>query len=223
MLEQVENFKRRLIKKVLYIIRKNGLIMAIVITNGTHYIRYTDTGATKKTSDINLAYQFSSSSDAISGMQKAKGKTKEFYVYDTTSQHVVWKWMTEEEKAEARKNRIALSMVKRDKNGKVVRKTYSPDTRKLIYLNAHGRCELCGRKILLEDMSIDHIKPLSMGGEDDVSNLACACFSCNVLKGNFIPDDFKERVTEIFMYQTEKKIKGKLRWKILHSILNKMI
>ena len=161
--------------------------MAIVITNGTHYIRYTDTGATKKTSDINLAYQFLSTYEAINGMKKAKGKTKGFYVYDTLTQRILWKWMTEEEKTEARRNKIALSMVKRDKHGKVVRKTYSEDTRKLIYLNAHGRCELCGRKILLEDMTIDHVNPLSMGGEDDVENLACTCFPCNLFKGNILP------------------------------------
>ena len=49
--------------------------MAIVITNGTHFIRYTDTGATKRTTDINLAYQFPTVNDAICGMKKAKGKT----------------------------------------------------------------------------------------------------------------------------------------------------
>jgi hypothetical protein len=199
------------------------LIVAIVITNGTHYIRYTDTGATKKTSDVNLAYQFSSSRDAISGMQKAKGKTKGFYVYDTSTQYVIWKWMTEEEKAEARRNKITLSMVKRDKQGKVKRKTYSEDTRKLIYLNAHGKCELCGRKILLEDMTVDHINPLSMGGEDDVENLACTCYPCNQFKGNTLPDDFMERITEIFMYQMEKKSKGILKRKIVHKVLEKVV
>lgn len=52
--------------------RKEGYIMAIVITNGTHFIRYTDTGATKRTTDINLAYQFPTVNDAICGMKKAK-------------------------------------------------------------------------------------------------------------------------------------------------------
>ena len=197
--------------------------MAIVITNGTYFIRYTDTGATKKISDINLAYQFPSIYEAINGMRKAKGKTKGFYVYDTLTQRILWRWMTEEEKEQAKKDKVALSMVKRDKHGRIIRKIYSEDTRKLIYLNAHGRCELCGRKILLEDMTIDHVNPLSMGGEDDVENLACTCFPCNLFKGNILPDDFMERITEIFMYQMEKKSKGNLRWKIVHRILNKMV
>lgn len=197
--------------------------MAIVITNGTHYIRYTDTGATKKISDINLAYQFPSIYEAISGMRKAKGKTKGFYVYDTLTQRILWRWMTEEEKEQAKKDKIALSMVKRDKHGRIVRKIYSEDTRKLIYLNAHGRCELCGRKILLEDMTIDHINPLSLGGEDDVENLASTCYPCNMFKGNILPDDLLERITEIFMYQMEKKNKGKFKWKIIHRILRGMV
>ncbi len=198
-------------------------IMAIVITNGQYYIRYTDTGATKKTSDINSAYQFPSARDGINGIQKAKGKTKGFYVYDTSTQYVIWKWMTEEEKAEARRNKIALSMVKRDKQGRIIRKIYSEDTRKLIYLNAHGKCELCGRKILLEDMTIDHVNPLSMGGEDNVSNLSCTCSLCNHFKGNILPDDFFERISLIYLYQMEKKYKGKLKWRIVHSLLCKMV
>lgn len=197
--------------------------MAIVITNGTYYIRYTDTGATKKTSDINMAYQFPTASNAISGIKKAKGKTKDFYVFDTLTQRILWRWMTEEEIEQAKRDRIALSMVKRDKHGKIVRKTYSEDTRKLIYLNAKGRCELCGRKILLEDMSIDHVKPLYLGGKDDVDNLASVCVPCNMFKGSVLPDDFMERVTEIFMYQMEKKSNGKLKWIIVHKVLSKMI
>lgn len=105
---------------------------------------------------------------------------------------------------------------------KAKRKTYSKDTRKLIYLNAGGRCELCGKKILLDDMTIDHINPLSMGGEDDVENLSCTCYLCNLFKGNILPFDFMERITDIFMYQTEKRNHG-LKWKILHRLLIKVI
>lgn len=50
--------------------------MAIVLTNGKHYIWYTKTGATKKVSDINLAYQFPTVADAIKGMKKQKRKLK---------------------------------------------------------------------------------------------------------------------------------------------------
>lgn len=197
--------------------------MAIVITNGNYYIWYTSTGATKKTSEINLAYQFSSVYEAISGMRKAQGKTEGFYVYDTLTQRILWRWMTEEEKEEAKRNKVALSMVKRDKNGKIKRKSYSDDVRKLIYIKAGGRCELCGRKILLDDMTLDHVNPLSMGGDDDVENLSCTCYPCNLFKGNILPTDFYERITDIFMYQMEKKQRNSFKWKIAHRLLNSIV
>ena len=198
-------------------------IMAIVITNGNHYITYTDSGATKKTTDINSAFQFSTVAEAIKGMKKAEEKTKSYFVFDTLTQHILWKWMTEEEIKEMRKNKVSLSMVRRDSKGKIKRKSYSEDTRKLIYLNAGGRCELCGRKILLEDMTIDHITPLAMGGEDDVENLSCTCYPCNLFKGNILPSDFMERITDIFLYQMERRHKDRVKWKIVHKMLNKMI
>ena len=103
------------------------------------------------------------------------------------------------------------------------RKKYSKDARQLIYERADGRCELCGKKILLKDMTLDHINPLSMGGEDNVSNLSCTCKLCNHFKGNILPDDFFERISLIYFYQMEKKYKGKLKWRIVHSLLCKMV
>ena len=198
-------------------------IMAIVITNGNYYITYTDSGAIKKTTDINSAFQFSTVAEAIKGMKKAEEKTKSYFVFDTLTQRILWKWMTEEEIKEMRKNKVSLSIVRRDSKGKIKRKSYSEDTRKLIYLHAGGRCELCGRKILLEDMTIDHITPLAMGGKDDVENLSCTCYPCNLFKGNILPSDFMERITDIFLYQMEKQHKDRVKWKIVHKMLNKMI
>ena len=196
--------------------------MAIVITNGTYYIEYTENGGTKKTTDINCAYQFNSVSDAIKGMKKAERKTKDYYVFDTFTNRVIWKWMTREERIEMLENKQTLT-AERDNKGKIKRKTYSQDARKLIYNYANGRCTLCGRKILFEDMSIDHIRPLSMGGADVVENLTCTCYACNLFKGNILPDDFMERVSLIYLYQMEKRCKSKLRWKIIRGMLNKMI
>ena len=109
------------------------------------------------------------------------------------------------------------------KTKKNKRKTYSQSTRKLIYNNAGGRCELCGRKILFEDMTLDHVIPLSMGGADEVENLSCVCFADNLFKGNILPSDFMERITEIFMYQMEKKYKNSIAWKMVHIMLKRMI
>ena len=54
--------------------------------------------------------------------------------------------------------------IKRTNNGKIKRKKYSQSVRKVIYDKYDGRCQLCGRKILLSDMTLDHHIALSMGG-----------------------------------------------------------
>lgn len=122
---------------------KEGDIMAIVITNGDRYITYNKNGGTMTTRKIENAFQFENVNEAVKGMKKAEGKTRKYYVYDTETQYVLWKWMTEEEIEEIRINqRDRGAIISKDKHGKRKRKTYSEDTRKLIYLNTGGRCEL---------------------------------------------------------------------------------
>jgi len=47
----------------------------------------------------------------------------------------------------------------------------------------NGRCFYCKNKI---DLTIDHIIPVSKGGEHTQSNIVAACKSCNSRKGNKI-------------------------------------
>lgn len=41
---------------------------------------------------------------------------------------------------------------------------YTPRERKMIYHKAEGRCQLCGCKITYDEMTLDHIIPLAIGG-----------------------------------------------------------
>lgn len=168
--------------------------MAILLTNGKFYIAHNRTGAVIKVADIEQAQDFYSVERAINQRNRTPGKCAGYYYIDT-----------EKNKA------------------KIKRRSYSDEERKIIYNKSDGRCELCGRKILLEDMTIDHITPLAMGGEDDVENLSCTCYPCNLFKGNILPSDFMERITDIFLYQMEKQHKDRVKWKIVHKMLNKMI
>jgi 5-methylcytosine-specific restriction endonuclease McrA len=59
-------------------------------------------------------------------------------------------------------------------------------TRSMVRQRSGNRCEYCG--ILQEQMSaaafhVDHIIPKQHGGSDDPSNLALACYHCNLRKG----------------------------------------
>ena len=89
----------------------------------------------------------------------------------------------------------------------------------MIYNQADGRCVLCGRKIKYEDMTIDHIKPTSLGGSDSVENLQCTCRTCNTFKDKMLPDTFFDRINEIYLYQMQRKYGKKLKWKLANKLI----
>ena len=99
------------------------------------------------------------------------------------------------------------------------KKSYSDEERKIIYNKSGGRCELCGQRLLFEEMTLDHIVPLSMGGEDSMENLQTACYACNQFKSNILPDDFMDRIIKIFLYQTENKCSKDMKLKIIHKLV----
>lgn len=197
--------------------------MAIVITNGEYYIYLNEKGKHRKTDDISKAFQYDTVSAAIAYMKKAYAKTEGYYVLDTFTNHVLWKVMSEEEQILQVEQRNLRNKLVRNHNGKLKRKTYSQTTRKMLYNNACGCCQLCGRKILYSDASLDHIIPLSLGGIDDVSNLQIACVPCNRLKSNVLPETFVDKITSIFMFQMEKKCSSRIKWKIVHRMLENLI
>lgn len=193
--------------------------MAIVLTNGIYYIYLNNKGKHRKTTDIKQALQYNTVREAIKYMNIASIKTEEFYVYDTFLNRTLWKRLTQEERIELQEQRNGIVEVERRSDGKIKRKKYSKSTRKLIYEKYNGRCQLCGRKILLSEMSLDHHVALSMGGIDDVSNLVATCYPCNRFKSNIASELFENRINDIFMYQMEKKIKQPWKWKAIHKLI----
>ena len=55
-----------------------------------------------------------------------------------------------------------------------------------------GRCWYCG--CLPEDLTVDHAKPRSRGGQNRDDNLLPACRYCNNLKGNCSVSEFRKFV-----------------------------
>lgn len=135
--------------------------------------------------------------DAVIGMRQdidLDTKTQGYYIYDTEKDQVIWKQVVQ------RKHRSAV-------------------TREMLYKQYDGRCQLCGKKLTLDDMTLDHIVPLNLGGADRLENIQIACFACNQLKKNILPEDFLNRVTNVFMYQMEKKCRHNLQWKCIKRLL----
>lgn len=50
-------------------------------------------------------------------------------------------------------------------------------------LNVHtrdsGKCQYCGIRVPIEEMSYDHVVPRAQGGKTEWGNVVCACVSCN--------------------------------------------
>lgn len=60
-----------------------------------------------------------------------------------------------------------------------------------LYRLQKGRCKYCGRKVG-KDFHVDHVVPFSRGGADHPSNLAVACPSCNLSKGDKLLHEWKQ-------------------------------
>ena len=63
---------------------------------------------------------------------------------------------------------------------------------------------------------MDHIIPLAKGGNNDLSNLQCACSVCNRIKQDILPEDLMKKLTRIMVYQVGQKENKKYK-KILRK------
>lgn len=168
--------------------------MGYVLTNGMYYIALAKTGRVEKVKHKKEATFFATPEKAYAVMKNAPSRTKGYEIA---------------EKAEPSPNA---------KN----RTQFSKEVRERVYAKADGKCALCGRKLLYEEMTLDHIVPLAMGGADIEKNLQCTCYACNSFKGSILPEDFMQRIRQIFMYQMGKKYGKWIGWKIAQQILWQM-
>ena len=79
-----------------------------------------------------------------------------------------------------------LYELKRKRAGRRISKS----TREYILKRDNYECQYCGSQTKLE---IDHIFPYSRGGGNEPENLQVLCKSCNLAKGDSIPDIFKQK------------------------------
>ena len=180
--------------------------MAILLTNGQFYIAHNKTGAVIKVSDISQAQNFYTVDKAIRQLTKTPGKCKSFYWIDTDAPEPV----------------EPLEQIQQ-KPVKIKRKHFSEAERKELYNRADGYCQLCGRKITISNFTVDHIVPLGRGGNNDMSNVQAVCKVCNQFKANIFPEQFIDRITEIFMFQMEKQYSDNPTWKMARNMLMEIL
>jgi 5-methylcytosine-specific restriction endonuclease McrA len=59
-----------------------------------------------------------------------------------------------------------------------------PFSRRNIYRRDHFRCQYCGARPPLSDLTVDHVLPRAMGGHSSWDNCVLACLRCNRRKAN---------------------------------------
>ena len=61
--------------------------------------------------------------------------------------------------------------------------------RRNIFARDGNRCQYCGKKFPTSELSLDHVRPRSQGGEATWTNIVCCCVKCNVRKGGRTPTE----------------------------------
>lgn len=84
-----------------------------------------------------------------------------------------------------------------------------------------GNCAYCGDAFNKDNLPYtDHVHPLSMGGDDDPSNLKDSCKSCNSAKRSFSLEEFR-RYRERELFQTQEGIEvsaAQFNWIWKHAL-----
>ena len=62
---------------------------------------------------------------------------------------------------------------------------------------AAGLCHYCGRKIRSDELTMDHVIPLSRGGMSERYNIVPACKDCNNKKKYLLPAEWEEYLNSI--------------------------
>lgn len=62
-------------------------------------------------------------------------------------------------------------------------------TKNNIYKRDQYTCQYSGKKLSKDQLSIDHVLPVSRGGEDVWSNMVCCDRNINSVKGNKLPEE----------------------------------
>lgn len=61
-------------------------------------------------------------------------------------------------------------------------------TRENIYLRDHSTCQYCARRFARSELNLDHVVPISQGGQTTWQNIVCSCIACNHRKGGRTPE-----------------------------------
>ena len=56
-----------------------------------------------------------------------------------------------------------------------------------LYYRDHAKCSYCDKDLTIQEVTMDHVHPVSKGGATSWDNIVSACNDCNSRKGNQLP------------------------------------
>ena len=69
--------------------------------------------------------------------------------------------------------------------------------RRNLFARDENRCQYCGHKYPIGELSLDHIIPRSRGGPTNWINVVCACTDCNKRKGGRTSEQARMKLTRL--------------------------
>ncbi|MGR8919620.1 MAG: HNH endonuclease [Gammaproteobacteria bacterium] len=85
----------------------------------------------------------------------------------------------------------SIIAVKQSRRGRWLQRDIPPLSNKELFYRDGNLCMYCGREHGPQQLTRDHVVPLSRGGRDVWSNVVTACRSCNTRKGGRTPEQAK--------------------------------
>lgn len=76
------------------------------------------------------------------------------------------------------------------------------EVRQIVYNRYHGKCAICGQRIILNEMCISLIVPRSKGGGKDFANMQAACETCAGMKSDMTQEEFLRKVFSVTKHNT---------------------
>ncbi|MBC18893.1 MAG: HNH endonuclease [Planctomycetaceae bacterium] len=84
--------------------------------------------------------------------------------------------------------------------------------RRNVFARDENRCQYCGKRFSTSELSLDHVRPRSQGGDMGWENIVCCCVACNSRKGGRTPEQAGMRlVREPKRPQRNPLLCGKLK------------
>ena len=69
--------------------------------------------------------------------------------------------------------------------------------RRNVFARDGNRCQYCGKRFVTSELSLDHVRPRSQGGEMGWGNIVCCCVACNSRKGGRTPEQAGMRLVRV--------------------------